>query len=70
LTAANTEELIVVIKKRIQETTCEPGEADEYGQRYLVDIEIARNTMKAGEARVSAMTRTNPSSSPIPGKPF
>ena len=32
-TATDTEELIAGIRKGIQETACEEGEGDEYGQR-------------------------------------
>ena len=46
-TAADTDELITEISKGIQETECEKGEGDEYGQRYTGDIEVEINAMKA-----------------------
>ena len=43
----NTDELIAIIMNNIQGNNCFLGEGDKYGQRYIVDIEIHRNTEKA-----------------------
>ena len=47
LTTGETEELIISIKKGIQEAECFEGEGDAYGQRYSVDIRIEKNDVKA-----------------------
>ena len=47
ITSEDTEELIVEIKNQIQKIECMENEGDEYGQRYTVDMEIQRDTMKA-----------------------
>ena len=47
ITGADAGDLISLIKRRIQDIECETGEADAYGQRYTVDIEIEYNAMKA-----------------------
>jgi hypothetical protein len=47
LTSENTDELIAIILNSIQNEICSLGEGDEYGQRYIVDIAIHRNTEKA-----------------------
>jgi hypothetical protein len=41
------DELIAAIMNNIQNAKCMLGEGDEYGQRYVVDMEFQRNTEKA-----------------------
>lgn len=47
MTSEDADDLISSIKRQIRNNECEAGEDDMYGQRYIVDIEIEFNTMKA-----------------------
>jgi hypothetical protein len=47
MTSANVDDLISSINRRIRDIECEVGEADAYGQRYAVDIELEYNGKKA-----------------------
>ena len=46
-TSEDTAELIYEITKNLPELECRQGQVDEYGQRYMVDIEIERNGFRA-----------------------
>lgn len=47
MTSASADDLILLIKRRIQDIECEVGEADAFGKRYTVDVEIEYNDKKA-----------------------
>lgn len=47
ITDIDTDLLIEEITKQIQTADCLMGEADRYGQRYIVDITLEKNGRKA-----------------------
>lgn len=47
MTDRDTEELIAIILKGIQEAECVEGEGDVYGKRYSVEIPVERNEVMA-----------------------
>lgn len=47
LTSEEVENFVSQIKSKITEAECQEGRQDEYGRRYIVDIEIQNGNQKA-----------------------
>lgn len=47
LTSEETENFITQVKNKIAGVDCRKGKQDEYGQRYIADIEITNDGQKA-----------------------